>query len=328
MPKKLLISMLVMIFAFHSIIVFAYYGDEPNYSSQTDEAEKRIINALEAYETEVDISDCDISKDDINEIVTSIIEENAQLFYVNRKYSISYGRLSEDIISVNFSFIYNDSELDIKVNDFKSRVNMILNEIQDSGDELDIIHLCHDYIVENYSYDETMGSSDAYNMLLTGKGTCMAYTALYGYILRQYGIENTVVKSSQLNHIWNAVQLNGEYYNVDVTWDDPIGGNVFSTSHKYLMKSDEYFEANDHEGRSSSVDCTSKLYDKYNWGDESILSHVDDPNKLIELLMKLLPYFGIALFIAVIIAVIAAIATRTNKKHNIQSNYYPPNYWR
>lgn len=325
MPKKLLISILIVMFAFYPITVFADYDDK-DYSYITDEAEKRIINALEAHEVEVDISDFDISKDDVNGIISRIIEENAQLFYVNREYSISYGQLTGDVISITFSFKYSDSELDIKINDFNSRIDMITDEIKNSSDELEIIHSCHDYIVENYSYDETKGSTDAYNMLLTKKGTCMAYTSLYGYILKQYGIESTVVNSKQLNHIWNAVQLNGEYYNVDVTWDDPIGGSSFFTSHKYLMKSDEYFEANDHEGRSSKVECTSKLYDKHKWGDESIFSQVDDVDSMIEYLLKLLPIFSVVL-LAIIITAVIIISVKLNKRRNHQNNnYYPTDY--
>ena len=52
-------------------------------------AKQSIINALENFENEVDISEYNISKDDMSGIVTDIIEENPQLFYVNREYKVS-----------------------------------------------------------------------------------------------------------------------------------------------------------------------------------------------------------------------------------------------
>lgn len=323
MPKKLLILILFTIISFHSTVVLAGYYNYGTQDSCTDitstpsgleSAERTIIDALEAYETMVDVSDYDITKDEANDIVSKIIEENAQLFYVDREYVLSYSKETDYVLSITFSLKYSGNELDMKMDDFESRINMILNEIDESENELGIIHLCHDYIVKNYSYDETLGSSDAYNMLLTGKGTCMAYTALYGYILRQYGIDSTVVKSKELNHIWNAVYLNGEYYNVDVTWDDPIGGSSLITSHRYLMKSDEYFNDNNHEGRSSTVNCTSALYDDYRWGDDGFDLEIDNAENMILILtVPILFLFVLTDIIAVIIYRYTLKSTKTYK---------------
>lgn len=39
------------------------------------------------------------------------------------------------------------------------------------------------------------------------------------------GIECEVISSDQRNHDWNRVKLNGEWYMVDVTWDDDYEDN-------------------------------------------------------------------------------------------------------
>ena len=67
-----------------STIVYAYEDNSLEYAKQS------IINALENFENEADISEYNISKDDMSGIVTDIIEENPQLFYVNREYKVSY----------------------------------------------------------------------------------------------------------------------------------------------------------------------------------------------------------------------------------------------
>ena len=38
--------------------------------------------------------------------------------------------------------------------------------------------------------------------------------------LTRFGLPNIKVASE--NHIWNLVQLNQQWYHLDVTWDDPI----------------------------------------------------------------------------------------------------------
>lgn len=317
--KKLFISILILFLIFQTNIVFA-----DSYYSVSD-VEQVIINALENFEDEVDISEYGVPKDDIGDIVTSIIEKNAQLFYIEREYRVSYTEQTNETNSIIFCFKYSDSELGIKVNDFNSRVQLIVDEVMKSETDFDKIHSCHDYIVKNYSYDETKGSSDAYNMLLTGKGTCMAYTELFGYIMKQCGIECTVAKSEEINHIWNVVLLDGEYYNVDVTWDDPIGGVSFSTNHKYLLKSDYYFDLHKHEGRESEAECISTLYDSYKWSDEGILTQVEDVNDMFEYIITTVPIVFVVFISGVALIIISIILSAVRKRRKRKNNY--PYYW-
>lgn len=290
--------------------------------------EQLIVESLENFEDEIDISDYNIPKDDMSEIITSIIEENPQLFYVEREYQISYSEQTNECQDLYFSFKYSDSELKVRVNDFNSRIQLIVDEIMKSETDFDKIHSCHDYIVQNYGYDQTKGSADVYNMLLTGEGTCMAYTGLFDYIMTQCGIESTTAKSEQLNHIWNVVELDGEYYNVDVTWDDPIGGLPFSTSHKYLLKSDDYFVSHKHEGRESSVECTSTLYDSYTWADESILTKMEDVEGLVNYVIAYIPILITIFLVSVLIILVMIIIITSRKRSTIhkKNNNYPPYY--
>lgn len=314
--KKLIISLILAFLTAMPLTAYAYEDNSTAYIEQL------IVNELENFNNEIDISGYNIHKNDVSKIVTSIIEKNPQLFYVEKEYKVSYSEQSNEAFSIYFSFKYNNSELGIKVNDFNSRIQLITDEIMKSETAFDKIHSCHDYIVKNYSYDETKGSADVYNMLLTGQGTCMAYTGLFGYVMSQCGIENTIAKSEQLNHIWNVVKLNGEYYNVDVTWDDPIGGVSFSTSHKYLLKSDYYFDLHKHEGRESEIDCTSTLYDSYKWSDESILTQVEDVDDVFEYFTATMPAIFIISVISIIIIVISIIITAIRKRKRGDSSPY------
>lgn len=313
--KKLLVSALILFMIIPANIVLA----DKDYSES--DVERTIVTALENFEDEVDISEYAVPKDDVSDIITGIIEKNAQLFYVNREYQVRYTGNTNLTCSIGFSFKYSDSELRIKVNDFNSRIQLIVDEINKSESDFDKVHFCHDYMVKNYSYDQTKGSTDAYNMLLTGEGTCMAYTGLFGYVMKQCGVECTVVKSEQLNHIWNAVKLNGEYYNVDVTWDDPIGGVSFSTSHKYLLKSDYYFDLHKHEGRESDVNCTSTLYDSYKWSDGEFFAQAEDVNDIFEYIVTTVPIVFVIFIISIAAVIISVIVSAILKRK--RRNKYP-----
>ena len=56
------------------------------------------------------------------------------------------------------------------------------------------------------------------------------------------------------NHAWNYVRLNGNWYAMDVTWDDPIiVGNGYiskSVNYKYYLKgSNEFFTNHTEDGK-------------------------------------------------------------------------------
>ena len=62
--------------------------------------------------------------------------------------------------------------------------------------------------------------------------------------LNMLNIQNYKINSE--NHIWNLVELDGKWYHLDVTWDDPIASdgkqylihNFFMISTEELLKLD------------------------------------------------------------------------------------------
>lgn len=66
--------------------------------------------------------------------------------------------------------------------------------------------------------DNSTAFADA--ALYEGKAQCSGYAAALNLMLRHIGIESMVVNSD--THAWNKVRINGEWYNCDATWDDPL----------------------------------------------------------------------------------------------------------
>lgn len=110
------------------------------------------------------------------------------------------------------------------------------NSYSDYENELAI----HDYLVSNIEYggvDEEAYS--AYDALIKGRAVCSGYAESFKTLLDMLGIENRAVTGSGNGeaHGWNMVKLDGEWYHVDVTWDDPIDGDG-TISHKYFNVTD------------------------------------------------------------------------------------------
>ncbi len=108
---------------------------------------------------------------------------------------------------------------------------------------LDNIKIIHDYIINNTKYDAnrsdknilTYNSNIAYGPLIEGYGICGGYTDAMQLFLEKLNVKSFRVSSN--NHIWNAVYLNGKWYNLDLTWDDPVITNVDADvlEHNFFM---------------------------------------------------------------------------------------------
>lgn len=128
-------------------------------------------------------------------------------------------------VTLKIDHIYSDS--DIKL--IEAKVKEIKNEIwQDNMTEEDKIKAAHNYIINNSKYDSDRSdnnivkykSDTAYGTLLEGYSLCGGYTDAMELFLEDMHLKNYKISSE--NHVWNAVYLNGNWFHLDLTWDDPI----------------------------------------------------------------------------------------------------------
>ncbi len=93
----------------------------------------------------------------------------------------------------------------------------------------------HDWLTEHADYSVYRTFFGAEGVLVYGEGVCQSYTDAYAMLLDAVGIPVKPVVSTPMDHTWNLVQLGGEWYHIDVTWDDPVGG---TETHQYFGLSD------------------------------------------------------------------------------------------
>ena len=89
-----------------------------------------------------------------------------------------------------------------------------------NGSEYEMALYLHDWLLDQLEYDNSLKWSSAESALTRGLGTCQAYESAYAKLLSAAGIENAETRDTYDGHTWNAVKLDGEWYQVDCTWDD------------------------------------------------------------------------------------------------------------
>ncbi len=138
----------------------------------------------------------------------------------------------------------------------------------------------HDWLIMNADYAyEKQGRPikglyhvrNEYGALVDGEAVCRGYTyafkALVDELVRQTGAEIECEEATSRTHSWAIVKLDGEWYNVDVTWDECNSSPEY-ISGKYFLVSDEVISDEAHQNHSSvsSVKATNKQYEGKDWG--------------------------------------------------------------
>ena len=110
---------------------------------------------------------------------------------------------------------------------------------------------------EEYNeYGDIVYPDDVYTVtgfLRDGYAVCTAYAKLYALLLNEAGVKAITVESDTILHEWVMVQIDGEWYHCDPTWDDRIfeddltalwdvnndKWDIGASSHRYFLKSDD-----------------------------------------------------------------------------------------
>ena len=159
-----------------------------------------------------------------------------------------------------------------------SDVSEIMQQVSDEMDDETKALRIHDYFVYEYEYDNDNLLADTLpedsfrsgGIIRNKIGVCQAYAYAYSYIMNKMGLECHVTGSDPMNHAWNILKLNGSYYHVDCTWDDPVYDRLGRVGHEFFLLSDYeilYGRAQGHYGWDLLIDCDDNRYDDYYWTD-------------------------------------------------------------
>lgn len=117
----------------------------------------------------------------------------------------------------------------------------------------------NDYIVLNseYSFDTKTTPHAVFAILNEGKGVCQAYALLAYRLLKEAKMDVRYVTGfAGEDHAWNLVKVDGAWFHLDTTWNDPVfdsndGDMRDFVSYQYFLVSDKKI-AKDHRADQES----------------------------------------------------------------------------
>ena len=119
-------------------------------------------------------------------------------------------------------------------------IKKILQQLIKSGmDQFDIEKAIHDYIVNKVKYDESENHKSGYDAIFQGTTQCQGYSLLAQKFFDLAGIKSLIVRSPEMDHSWNLVNIKNNWYHLDITWDDPIPDKVGRILYSFYNLTDD-----------------------------------------------------------------------------------------
>ena len=218
-----------------------------NYGSGLDSLGQEILNNISTENPSFDVEyDGDISNagnaidNEINDLKYTNPYEAYNVSSYDMQMSSSVG---SNTVGVRINCVYRmTAEM---ATDLDTRARAIVASItSDSMSQIDKERAIHDWIVNNTQYDQSYTIFDPYNTLIKHTGVCEGYSLLAQKMFTIAGIESIVVGGTGNggSHAWNMVHIDGRWYHVDVTWDDPVSSEDV-LRHDYFNLTDSQISA-------------------------------------------------------------------------------------
>lgn len=240
-----------------------------------------IADKLWDMETRVDIYGYRVPTEELWTLVNTVLHTHPELFYVSGRYysTMRYDPVTrKDYLSevvfhwgkVIFDENGNDTDTEELFNEaqvlemrgkFFEKAQWYLDMVDDDMSDFEKALVLHDALAINSEY---LISEEIYELMVNGRGKCYGYSEVYSYLLAQVGVNSEIVESEEMYHQWNKVEIDGEYYHVDVTWDDPYPPDMPGYAHHdFFLLSDSAVESSEmpHTGYESDFPSNSTRFD-------------------------------------------------------------------
>ena len=238
---------------------------------------ERVANAVKNHtETaeKVNIKDLNLDKD---LVLSTLADLNARVEggEAISKLSCYYSRDTGLAVAIGLEYCtaQDVAAMQVKLDQLVDQANTLCQT------DLEKVFYVHEWLVQNIAYDREHLSDnvqDDHNLrgaLLEGTAVCDGYAKTYALTLRKLGITGVLVTSKDIGHAWNMVELDGNWYQVDCTWDDPVDGSdqLGYCMHKHLLCTTEEMNTNHNDDGDDSV-----AFDLENLGTQNIVNLATD----------------------------------------------------
>lgn len=216
-----------------------------------------------------------IKEEQIKTILAYVIFDNPELFWCDLNFKIalySNGNVAYVVPGYN--------GLETNIDEFQKEIDTQLERVFEVMDtfstDIDKVKFSHDYLIHTIDYVlDSKYNQSIYSALVNRQSVCAGYAHAFQYMMQKMEIPCAYVSgtASGGSHAWNIVLIDGEYYAMDVTWDDPVlrneaGEEYYDSNfyrYAYFNVTDAYMEKNQHIRSEYSTELPTAMGTKYSY---------------------------------------------------------------
>ena len=205
-----------------------------------------------------------MTRDELNEMYAALLYDNPELFFLSGDTTLRQVK--------KHAYLYPEYRMDAADYDAMFRkcseiASLLTHDAREKTSEFERERVIHDRLIAMCAYsddDENIFRNTIYGVLCGGEAACEGYAKTTKYLLDLLDIPCFVVLGNSTppgsrteSHMWNAVQLHGDWYYLDLTWDDPVldkGGDLIH--YAYFNVTDETLRKT-HKDYTAGISCTA-----------------------------------------------------------------------
>ncbi|MBQ6708180.1 MAG: hypothetical protein IJM97_04430 [Clostridia bacterium] len=226
----------------HSDIYDSHYY--LNLSTKEKVAYENILKEYRTFPDKIEIPP--LSDDELTRVYTAVLYDNPLIFCMSNSCKIVTDGRAQYFAP---DYIMTSEEYENKLTEITNLTPDLLASLP-AGDYNVELYL-HDYIIGRCSYTEKKPGDErnVYGALINGVASCEGYSYAMKYLCDLFELDCYVIfgraenKNGDIgNHLWNIINIDGDKYHLDVTWNDTIAKDDPSGDYRYM-----YFNVTDDE---------------------------------------------------------------------------------
>ena len=174
----------------------------------------------------VTVADKDFTEKDMDICIKAYTMDHPEVFWITNRYS--YGSMGNKAVIQLYSYVSGE-ECQKRIETLNNTIDEIVTSIPDGLKEYHLEKYIHNTVIDNCTY--AMGVTTAedgweeftvYGALVNGGAVCEGYAHSMCLLLNKVGIDCYYANGYSENspHMWNTVNIDGNWYHLDATWDD------------------------------------------------------------------------------------------------------------
>lgn len=225
-----------------SVIPVYDVKDYPQTVTNVEELGQAIAHHMSKFENQFTLNfegDASDFENTVDEVYKWLQVNEPYLWAVMGDFSTrarSFGNQIEWQATINYDLTAEENAIVLGM------IEQIVQIIPEDASEAEKVKFVNDYLVVHtkYNLNSKANAHTPYSVLVNGEGVCEGYALAALLMFEELGIEaKYVIGDAGGPHAWNLVKVDGQWYHLDTTWNDPVPDQGDKVHYNYFLITDE-----------------------------------------------------------------------------------------